>query len=104
MRDVFGAVADPTRRRMLELLAQAGELSLHEMTAHFPMGRTGVSKHLAVLKAARLVRDRRVGRETRYRLNAVPLREIRDWVSFYERFWIDQVGRLQGLLEEETDG
>lgn len=49
MRDVYSAVADPTRRRLLRMLAEAGELSLHEMTAEFAMGRTAVSKHLAVL-------------------------------------------------------
>ena len=102
MRDVYSAVADPTRRRLLRLLADADELPLHEMTARFGMGRTAVSKHLAVLKEAGLVTDRKVGRETRYRLNAAPLREIQDWVSTYDRFWSDRIDRLQRLLEEDT--
>lgn len=67
------------------------------------MGRTGVAKHLAVLKEAGLVRGRKVGRETRYRLNAAPLREIQSWVSFYEQFWTEQVDRLKDLLEEENE-
>lgn len=103
MRDVFSAIADPTRRRMLDLLAGRGELPLHEITAWFPMGRTGVSKHLVVLKEAGLVRKRKVGRETRYHLNAAPLREVRDWVSFYERFWQQRIDRLRDLLEEESE-
>lgn len=103
MRDVYSAVADPTRRRLLELLAGAGELSLHEMTDQFDMGRTAVSKHLAVLKEAGLVVDRKVGRETRYRLNAAPLREIQEWVAFYERFWVERVDRLKTLLEDEQE-
>lgn len=82
-RDVFDAIADPTRRRLIELLAEAEEIPLHELTALFPMGRTAVSKHLTILKEAGLVFDRKVGRETRYRLNAFPLREIQDWVAFY---------------------
>jgi DNA-binding transcriptional ArsR family regulator len=102
MRDVFSAIADPTRRQLLGLLAEVDELPLHEIAAKFPLGRTGVSKHLAVLKEADLVAGRKVGRETRYRLNAAPLREVREWVSFYERFWSQQVERLKALLEEEN--
>ena len=62
---------------------------------------TAVSKHLAMLAEAGLVVDRRAGRETRYRLNAAPLREIQDWVSVYERFWTDRLDRLKHLLEDE---
>lgn len=102
MRDVYSAVADPTRRRLLHLLADADELPLHEMTARFGMGRTAVSKHLAILKEAGLVVDRKVGRETRYHLNPAPLREIQAWVSFYERFWSERIDRLKELLEEEN--
>lgn len=103
MRDVFSAIADPTRRRMLDVLAEADELPLHEMTARFPMGRTGVSKHLAVLREAGLVASRKVGRETRYRLNAAPLMEVQEWVSFYERFWLQRVAKLKRMLEEENE-
>ncbi len=102
-RDVFDAVADPTRRRLIQLLSEAEELPLHELTVHFPMGRTAVSKHLAILKEAGLVQDRKVGRETRYRLNASPLREIQDWVSFYSKFWSASLLRLRQLLEEEGE-
>ena len=103
VRDVYSAVADPTRRRLLRLLAETDELPLHEMTARFPVGRTAVSKHLAVLKEAGLVVDRKVGRETLYRLNPAPLREIQEWVSFYDRFWTERIDRLKGLLEEESE-
>jgi DNA-binding transcriptional ArsR family regulator len=101
VRDVYSAVADPTRRRILELLAGAEELSLHELTSEFEMGRTAVSKHLAVLKEAGLVVDLKVGRETRYRLNPLPLREIQQWVGFYERFWTERIERLKTFLEDE---
>ncbi|MFC7686233.1 ArsR/SmtB family transcription factor [Ureibacillus sp. GCM10028918] len=100
-RDVFTAIADPTRRTLLRLLADAEELPLHELTPHFQMGRTAVSKHLAILREAGLVADRKVGRETRYRLNAAPLQEIKDWVSFYEKFWYEKVALLKDLLGEE---
>jgi DNA-binding transcriptional ArsR family regulator len=101
MRDVYDAVGDPTRRKLLHLLADVEELPLHEMTVQFHMGRTAVSKHLAVLKDADLVTDRRVGRETRYRLNPAPLRQIQDWVSYYEKFWKEKMVVLSHLLEEE---
>ncbi|KAB2334486.1 winged helix-turn-helix transcriptional regulator [Cytobacillus depressus] len=100
-RDVYVAIADPTRRKLLRLLADAEELPLHELTVQFQMGRTAVSKHLAILKDAGLVADRKVGRETRYRLLAAPLQEIKDWVSFYEKFWMGNVALLKTLLEEE---
>ena len=101
-RDVFSAIADPTRRQLLDLLAAVDELPLYEMTAQFPLGRTGVAKHLAILKEAGLVEDRKVGRESRYRLNAARLREVQEWVSFYEHFWIKRLDRLQELLEEDN--
>lgn len=103
MRDVYEAIADPTRRRLIRLLAEAEELPLHELTAQFPMGRTAVSKHLTILKEAGLVLDRKVGRETRYRLNASPLKEIQDWVAFYSKFWSTNMLRLNQLLEEEEE-
>ncbi|WP_248929809.1 ArsR/SmtB family transcription factor [Paenibacillus hamazuiensis] len=103
LRDVYDAIADPTRRRLIRLLADGDELPLHELTVHFQMGRTAVSKHLTILKEAGLVTDRKVGRETRFRLNAAPLREIQDWVAFYSKFWSTNMLRLNKLLEEEED-
>lgn len=88
---------------MLDLLATFDELPLHEMTDRFDMGRTGVSKHLAVLREASLVQSRKVGRETRYRLNAAPLQEVRQWVSFYEQFWLQRIVRLKTMLEEDSE-
>ncbi|MGF9916108.1 metalloregulator ArsR/SmtB family transcription factor [Paenibacillus ehimensis] len=81
-RDIYAAIADPTRHKLLRLLADVEELPLNELTVHFDMGRTAVSKHLAILKEAGLVISRKVGRETRFRLNAAPLRDIENWVSF----------------------
>jgi DNA-binding transcriptional ArsR family regulator len=102
-RDVYVAIADPTRRELIRLLADAEELPLHQLTSQFQMGRTAISKHLTILKDAGLVLDRKVGRETRYRLNAAPLREIQDWVAFYSKFWSANMLRLNQLLEEEEE-
>lgn len=102
-RDVFDAIADPTRRRLIQLLSETDEIPLHELTVQFDMGRTAVSKHLTILKEAGLVIDRKVGRETRFRLNAAPLKEVQDWVSFYKKFWLTNMLRLQQLLEEDEE-
>ena len=99
-RDVFVAIADPTRRKLIRLLADVDELPLHELTSQFQMGRTAVSKHLAILKEADLVTNRKLGRETRYRLNAAPLKEVKDWLAFYENFWNERAILLKNILEE----
>jgi ArsR family transcriptional regulator len=99
--DIYAAIADPTRRKLLLLLANVEELPLNELTVHFEMGRTAVSKHLAILKEAGLVTNRKTGRETRYRLNAAPLQEIEDWVSFYRKFWNERLLLLKQIVEEE---
>ncbi|AZN41284.1 ArsR/SmtB family transcription factor [Paenibacillus albus] len=103
LRDVFDAIADPTRRRLIQLLSEAEELPLHELTSQFEMGRTAVSKHLTILKEAGLIIDRKVGRETRFKLNAAPLQEIQDWVGFYSKFWSTNMLRLNQLLLEEEE-
>lgn len=102
-RDVFDAISDPTRRRLMQMLTEAEEVPLHELTSQFEMGRTAVSKHLNILKEANLVVDRKVGRETRYRLNASPLQEVQDWVAFYSKFWSMNMMRLDQLLKEEEE-
>lgn len=100
-RDVYDAVADPTRRKILDLLKNVEEMPLHELTTHFQIGRTAVSKHLTILKDAGLVISRKVGRETRYHLNAAPLQEIQDWVTYYTKFWNEKIKLLHHLLQEE---
>ncbi|WP_058300784.1 ArsR/SmtB family transcription factor [Gorillibacterium timonense] len=99
-RDVFHALADPTRRRLLQELAQ-GEQPLNALSGQFDVSRTAVSKHLRVLAEAGLVRERKAGRETRYRLDAEPLRELKEWVAFYERFWDNKLAALERYLEAE---
>ncbi|CAG9621293.1 ArsR/SmtB family transcription factor [Sutcliffiella rhizosphaerae] len=99
-RDVYIAIADPTRRKLIRLLAESDEVPLYELTPHFEMGRTAVSKHLAILKAADLVTNRKIGRETRYKLNPAPLQEVKDWLAYYEQFWNERAALLKNLLEE----
>jgi len=102
-RDVFDAIADPTRRRIIQLLAEKGELPPHQLAAQFSIGRTAVSKYLKILKEAGLVVNRKAGRETRYRLNAFPLKKVQDWVSDYSVFWSANMSRLDRFLREEKE-
>ncbi len=99
---VFHAIADPTRRALLDLLGE-GERSVKGLAAPFAMTRPAVSQHLRVLRRAGLVTERKVGRERHYRLRAAPLREVRDWVGQYERFWRDRLGALSEYLDEEGE-
>lgn len=98
--DVFQAIADPTRRQLLKLLSQQ-EMPVTLISGHFPISRTAVSKHLRVLAEAGLVHERKAGRETRYSLNAEPLRELQDWLQYFELFWDNKLAALQRFLEED---
>ncbi len=100
MRDVFSAIADPTRRELIDVLAAEPDRPLHELTARFDMGRTAVSKHLTVLKEAGLVEERKQGRETLYRLTPAPLSEVQQWIAHYEMLWTARLDQLKALLEE----
>ena len=100
--DVFQAVADPTRRQLLGLLVDQ-EMPVTVISGHFPMSRTAVSKHLRVLADAGLVKERKVGRETRYRLEPEPLLELKRWLAFYDRFWDNKLAALQRFVEQ-ADG
>ncbi|ENQ3105287.1 DNA-binding transcriptional regulator, ArsR family [Bacillus sp. 491mf] len=96
--DVFQAIADPTRREVLRLLAEK-ELPISEITSHFPISRTAVTKHLHILSEAKLVSGKKVGREKIYQLQPEPLRELKQWLSFYEQFWNNKLSILKHVVE-----
>lgn len=98
--DVFQAIADPTRRGLLRLLVDQ-EMPVTVISSHFPMTRTAVSKHLRILAEAGLVKERKVGRETRYRLDADPLLELKRWLAFYERYWENNLSALKRYIESD---
>jgi DNA-binding transcriptional ArsR family regulator len=99
--DVFQAIADPTRREVLRLLAEK-ELPISEITSHFPMSRTAIAKHLQILSEAELVSGRKVGREKRYRLQPESLMELKQWLSFYEQFWHNKITKLKHVVENQS--
>ncbi len=97
--DPFNAVAEPKRRHVLEALGM-DELSVNELIEKLGWNQPMVSKHLGVLKQVGLVKERRVGRQRMYRIDAERLKPIFDWVSPFEKFWIDKFDRLDQVLEE----
>lgn len=101
MSTVFSAVADETRRGLLERLREEGPLSISAMAEGLPISRQGVTKHLAVLLEAGLVRAERRGRQRLHRLNPSPLKEVDDWLRPYAEAWERRLERLKHHLEEE---
>ncbi|MCX6952187.1 MAG: metalloregulator ArsR/SmtB family transcription factor [Verrucomicrobia bacterium] len=98
--ELFKALSDPTRRAIFECIARDGEQTVHSLTARAGVSQPAVSKHLAVLKLARLVRDRREGRETHYSAQPRALVPLIDWMSHYGVFWRDRFDRLEDLLNK----
>jgi DNA-binding transcriptional ArsR family regulator len=96
---VFRALADPTRRSLFEELSRRGEQTVHALTAYAGVSQPAVSKHLTVLKRARLVRHRREGRETHYRAQPEALAPMVDWLKHYGVFWNEKFDKLESLLE-----
>jgi uncharacterized protein YndB with AHSA1/START domain len=103
MDEVFKALADPTRRSLLDVLYERDGQSLSALEQRLPMTRFGVMKHLRVLEQAGLVTTRRLGREKLHFLNPVPIRLVHDrWVSKYAEPWAATLSGLKQRLEEKT--
>jgi DNA-binding transcriptional ArsR family regulator len=99
MEAAFQAIAEPSRRRILEILSVSEELSSGEIASHFSQTAAAVSQHLGVLEHARLVSYRRDGVRRLYRLRKEGFRELRD---FLERFWAQGLARLKTAAEMEA--
>lgn len=97
--DVFRALADPTRRAIFERLTRHGEQTVHALTDQSGVSQPAVSKHLTVLKRAKLVRHRRDGRETHYRAHPDALAPMVDWLNHYGAFWRERFNQLERLLD-----
>jgi len=96
---VFRALADPTRRALFEELTRAGEQTVHALTRYAGVSQPAVSKHLTVLKRAKLVRHRRDGRETHYEAQPEALGPMVDWLRDYGAFWRKRFDQLEKVLE-----
>ena len=100
--DVFNAIAEPRRRRIIELLAGGGGKPVGELVRALRLRQPAVSKHLGVLRRVRVVSVSRRGRQRVYRLNGRRLKPVHDWVKHYERFWSHQIDRIKQRAERRA--
>lgn len=98
----FSAVADPTRRAVLDML-RAGSRPAGEIASSFTVSRPAISKHLAILRRAHLVEERREGRHRLYRLNPEPLKAVDSWLEQYRSFWTASLDNLKAFVEAEYE-
>jgi DNA-binding transcriptional ArsR family regulator len=96
----FQALADPTRRAMLDLLRR-GSQPAGQIASAFPVSRPAISKHLRLLRRAHLVREHREGRHRVYQLNPEPLRAVDSWIEQYRVFWTHSLNNLKAFVEAE---
>jgi DNA-binding transcriptional ArsR family regulator len=97
--DLFRTLADPTRRAVFERLGE-GEMSVSDLHSGFSVSQPAISQHLAALKAAGLVSERRAGRNAFYRLRPEGLAPLAGWVDRYRAFWPERIGKLKELLKD----
>ena len=97
--DLFTALANPVRRRILELLLQ-GPSTVNALVEAFDLQRPSVSEHLQVLRNAKLVRDERRGRERYYHVEPMRLAELQEWLRPFERYWRERMQALDDTLRE----
>ncbi|HQU36483.1 MAG TPA: metalloregulator ArsR/SmtB family transcription factor [Anaerolineales bacterium] len=97
--DPFNAVAEPRRRQLIQVMGEQ-ELSVNELVELLGWNQPSVSKHLGVLKQVGLVKERRVGRQRMYRVNAERLKPIFEWVAPFEKIWSERFDRLDVVLEK----
>jgi DNA-binding transcriptional ArsR family regulator len=97
--EIFRALADPTRRAVYQRLA-GREMSVSELRQGLQVSQPAVSQHLAVLRGAGLVSERREGRFSYYRIEPAGLAPLVDWVERYQAFWPERVGKLKEVLKE----
>jgi DNA-binding transcriptional ArsR family regulator len=96
----FQALADPTRRAVLDLLRR-GSQPAGQIAGAFPVSRPAISKHLRLLRRAHLVREHREGRHRVYQLNPEPLRAVDSWIEQYRSFWSASLANLKAFVEAE---
>ncbi|HYX68139.1 MAG TPA: metalloregulator ArsR/SmtB family transcription factor [Terriglobales bacterium] len=98
---VFEALADPTRRAVLDRLRRHGSQPAGEIARVFPISRPAISRHLRLLRRARLVEERRQGRHRFYRVNAQPLQAVDRWLEDYRAYWSGKLASLKAFVESE---
>ena len=102
-RDVFQAIADPTRRAIL-LLVATQSMTAGAIAANFDTARPTVSKHLAILTECELLEQEQHGREVHYRLNARKMKEVADFIEPFRKMWDERFDRLEEVMKEFQEG
>jgi DNA-binding transcriptional ArsR family regulator len=97
---VFSALADPTRRAVLDML-RSGSLPAGQIARVFPVSRPAISKHLRLLRHAHLVSEARTSRQRVYSLNVAPLKTVDAWLNQYRAFWETSLTSLKAVVESE---
>jgi DNA-binding transcriptional ArsR family regulator len=100
--DVFNAIAEPRRRRIVELLARRGTLAVGALVAALGLPQPAVSKHLAVLHEVGIVSATKDGRQRLYQLETRELKRVHEWVSKFERLWSHQLDRIKARAERKA--
>jgi len=101
VQTVFRALADPTRREIISMLA-AGPRPIAEIAAEFDMTRPAVAKHLAILKEGGVIAVQQQGRERINRLNPDALKSAADWLNHFDRFWDEKLAKLKEVVERKS--
>ncbi|MEP1206756.1 MAG: metalloregulator ArsR/SmtB family transcription factor [Rhizobiaceae bacterium] len=100
VQGAFRALADPTRRSILQLLAE-DEMTIAEVSGHFDMTRAAVKKHLTILQEGELISVVPAGRERINRLEPMALKRVSDWLNYFNNFWDQKLSALQKAVDEE---
>jgi len=98
-RDVFQAIADPTRRAILTLIALQA-MTPNALAEHFDTSRQAVSKHLKILTECQLVKQEQVGREINYHFNPEKMKEVADWLAPFTKLWDDRFNKLETKMKK----
>ncbi len=99
-RDVFQAIADPTRREILSMLTNK-DLKLNDVADKFRISRPAISKHIKILNECGLIKINQKGRERYCKINPKPLKEVYDWVQYFDQFWGQKLNSLKNFLENK---
>lgn len=99
-RDVFQAIADPTRRAILLLLAASQSMTAGAIAANFDTARPTVSKHLQILTECELLKQEQNGREIHYHINAKKMKEVADFIEPFRQMWDERFNKLESIMQQ----
>ncbi len=101
--DTFQAIADPSRRQILQLLSK-DSLTINALAENFQMSRPAVSKHIKILQNTGFISIHDIGRERYCILNQEGFNDLQEWISFFDKFWLSKMKKLETLLNKKAKG